>query len=124
MGKLNEAFGRPPNEAVRQRCSATDLEDHSRTAVSDGVAALASDVERDIVDYLRAHHGVEADELTDDSTLEDLGLDSLGVLAIGDILERKYGISLDDERFAGVRTFSDFKKFVFLERTRRPSRGQ
>jgi acyl carrier protein len=74
--------------------------------------SLASDIERDIVAYLRAHHGVEADEITDESTLADLGLDSLSVLVIGDILLTKYGISLDDERIAGVRTFSDFKDFI------------
>jgi len=46
---------------------------------------------------------------------EDLGLDSLGVLAIADIVENKYGISLDDERIAGVRTLSDFKDLVVLK---------
>jgi acyl carrier protein len=47
--------------------------------------------------------------------LDDLGLDSLGVLAIAEIVEKKYGISLDDERIAGVRTFSDFKDLVVLK---------
>ncbi len=84
---------------------------------------LANDIERDIVQYLCAHHGVEADEITDESTLTDLGLDSLGVFAIGDILETKYGISLDDERIAGVRTFADFKKFIFLKQTKQPIIG-
>jgi len=88
------------------------------------VMSIANDVERDIVEYLRAHHGVEADEITDESTLADLGLDSLGVLAIADILETKYGISLDDERIAGVRTYSDFKNFIFLNRAKRPTAEQ
>lgn len=82
---------------------------------------LANDIELDIVRYLCAHTGVEADEITDESTLADLGLDSLGVLAIGDILETKYGISLDDERIAGVRTYSDFKNFIFFKGTQRPT---
>lgn len=86
--------------------------------------SLANDVERDIVQYLRAHHSVEPDEITDESTLADLGLDSLGVLAIGDILETKYGISFDDERIAGVRTYSDFKKFIFFKRAKRPTAEQ
>jgi acyl carrier protein len=76
---------------------------------------VAQDVERDIVEYLGAHCGVEPDEITDESTLEDLGLDSLGVLVIADIVGKKYGISLDDERIAGVRTLSDFKDFVLLK---------
>jgi acyl carrier protein len=82
-------------------------------------------VQRDIVEYLRAHYGVEPDQITDQSTLDDLGLDSLGVLAIADIVENKYGISLDDERIAGVRTLSDFKDLIVLkiaELARRPAR--
>ncbi len=73
------------------------------------------EVERDIVEYLRAHYSIEPDEITDESTVEDLGLDSLGVLAIADILEKKYGISLDDERIAGVRTLADFTDLVVLK---------
>ena len=73
------------------------------------------EVERDIIDYLGAHYGIEADEITDESTLDDLGLDSLGLLAIADIVEKKYGISLDDERIAGVRSLSDFKEFVLVK---------
>jgi acyl carrier protein len=77
--------------------------------------SIADEIERDIIEYLGAHYGVEPDEITDESTLEDLGLDSLGVLAIADIVENKYGISLDDERIAGVRTLSDFKDLVVLK---------
>ena len=50
--------------------------------------SIDNDIERDIVEYLGAHYGVEPDEITDESTLEDLGLDSLGVLAIADIVEK------------------------------------
>ena len=73
------------------------------------------EVERDIIEYLGAHYSVEPDEITDESTLDDLGLDSLGVLAIADIVEKKYGISLDDERIAGVRTLCDFKDLIALK---------
>lgn len=82
--------------------------------------SLENDVERDIIGYLTAHHGLGADEIRDESSLSDLGLDSLAVLTIGDMLSTKYGISLDDERIAGVRTFSDFKEFIFLNRAKRP----
>jgi acyl carrier protein len=79
------------------------------------VMPIEYDFERDIVEYLGAHYSIEPDEITDESTLDDLGLDSLGVLAIADIVEKKYGISLDDERIAGVRTLSDFKDLVVLK---------
>jgi len=77
--------------------------------------AQENEVQRDIVEYLGAHYSIEPDQITDESTLEDLGLDSLGLLAIADIVEHKYGISLDDERIAGVRTVSDFKDLVALK---------
>jgi acyl carrier protein len=83
--------------------------------------SIANHIEADIVRYLRAHHGVDVNEITNESTLADLGLDSLGVLAIGDILETKYGISFDDERIAGVRTYSDFNNFIRLKQSKRPT---
>ena len=73
----------------------------------EAVTPIEYEVERDIVEYLGAHYGIEPDEITDESTLDDLGLDSLGVAAIADIVENKYGVSLDNERIAGVRTLSD-----------------
>ena len=79
------------------------------------VMPIEYEVERDIVEYLGAHYSIEPDEITDESTLDDLGVDSLGVLAIADIVENKYGISLDDERIAGVRTLSDFKDLIVLK---------
>jgi len=119
MGKLNEAFRSPPITVCGERGSAKGPGKQNRATVPEDAVALANDVERDIVEYLRAHHGVEADEITDESTLVDLGLDSLGVFAIGDILQSKYGISLDDERIAGVRTFAEFKTFIFMNRAKR-----
>jgi acyl carrier protein len=78
--------------------------------------SIENDVERDIVEFLGAHYGLEPDEITDESTLEELGVDSLGVFGIADIVEAKYGVSLDDERIVGVRTLSDFKDLVVLKR--------
>lgn len=78
------------------------------------VMPIEYEVERDIVEYMGAHYGVEPDEITDESTLSDLGLDSLGVLYIASIVRDKYGISLDDERIWLVRTVSDLKGLVLL----------
>lgn len=78
--------------------------------------SIENEIQCDIIEYLSAHYGVEPDEITDESTLDDLGLDSLGVLGIADIVENKYGVSLDDERIAGVRTLSDFKTLIFQKR--------
>jgi acyl carrier protein len=77
--------------------------------------SIEDEIQRDIVEYLSAHHGLEPDEITDESSLEDLGLDSLAVLVIADIVENKYGVSLDDERIAAVRTLSGFKALIVLK---------
>jgi acyl carrier protein len=74
-------------------------------------------IENDIVAYVRAHYGVESEDITSESTLDDLGVDSLGLLALAEIIENKYGVSLNDERIAGVRTLSDFKGLIELKRT-------
>jgi acyl carrier protein len=61
---------------------------------------IEHEVEGDIALYLGAHYGLEPDEITDESTLEGLRRDSLGVLAIAGTVQKKYGVSLDDERSA------------------------
>jgi acyl carrier protein len=103
----------PPSISVPE--ARDPAEQRSGERKIDIVMSIADEIERDIIEYLGAHYGVEPDEITDESTLEGLGLDSLGVLAIADIVENKYGISLDDERIAGVRTLTDFKDLVVLK---------
>ncbi len=76
-------------------------------------------LELDIVGYLEAHYGIESDAITRESSLDDLGVDSLGLLGIAEIIENKYGISLDDERLAGVRTLQDMQALVELKRAER-----
>jgi acyl carrier protein len=80
-------------------------------------------IERDIAKYLGAHYGIEVDQITDDANLEDLGVDSLGLLVAADIIENKYRISLDDERIAVVRTLRDLKNLVALKRAEKACRS-
>jgi acyl carrier protein len=83
--------------------------------------SIANDIEADIVRYLRAHHGFDVNEITHESTRADLGPDSLGMLAIGDIFENKYGIAFDDERIAWIRTYSDFNNRIRVKQSKRPT---
>ncbi len=76
---------------------------------------VEQEIQREITVYLGAHYSLEPDQITDGSTLEDLGVDSLGVLSIAEIIEKKYGISLSDERIASVRTLGDFKDLILLK---------
>lgn len=69
-------------------------------------------IREDIARYLDAHYDVDLDQIPPDATLGDVGIDSLGVLAIADLIENKYQISLDDERIAAVRTFPDLMALI------------
>lgn len=69
---------------------------------------VVAEIQQDIFDYLDSHYGIEREEIKSYSVLKDLGVDSLGLLAIADLVKKKHGIALDDERIAAVRTFQDF----------------
>ncbi|WP_327100620.1 acyl carrier protein [Nocardia vinacea] len=69
--------------------------------------SLETDVYDDIADYLENHYSIEVDKVDPSATFEDVGLDSLGLLGIAEILERKYTISLNDERIASIKTFGE-----------------
>jgi acyl carrier protein len=74
--------------------------------------ALVAEIHKDILDYLESHYGIEPDEIKSNSELTELGIDSLGLLAIADIVKKKYGIVLDDEWIASVLTFQDFNDLL------------
>lgn len=76
---------------------------------------IEQEIQGEIAAYLGAHYAIEPEQITDESTLEDLGVDSLGVLSIAEIIEKKYAISLSDERIASVRTLGDFKGLILLK---------
>ncbi|MBY8862211.1 acyl carrier protein [Nocardia sp. CA2R105] len=73
---------------------------------------VETSIRDDIAEFLQAHYQIDLDSVSADATMEDLGLDSLGVLSVADLIETKYGISLDDERIASVRTFSDLMDLI------------
>jgi acyl carrier protein len=74
--------------------------------------ALVAEIHKDIFDYLESHYGIEPDEIKRHSELSELGIDSLGLLAIADIVKKKYGIVLDDEGIASVWTFQDLNDLL------------
>jgi len=74
--------------------------------------ALVAEIHKDIFDYLESHYGIEPDEIKSHSELSELGIDSLGLLAIADIVKKKYGIVLDDEWIGSVWTFQDLNDLL------------
>lgn len=69
-------------------------------------------VRADIATYLATNYDIALDSIGPESTLEDAGFDSLGVLAVATMLENKYGISLDAGRMTELRTFADLMELV------------
>jgi len=69
-------------------------------------------VRQDIADYLATNHRVALDSIAPDATLDDIGVDSLGVLEIATLLENKHGLSIELAQMTQVRTFSDLMEIV------------
>lgn len=69
-------------------------------------------IKDDIAEFLRTHYEIDIEAISPEATMDDIGLDSLGVLTIADLIETSYGISLDDERIASVRTFTDLLELI------------
>ncbi|WP_067826841.1 acyl carrier protein [Nocardia inohanensis] len=69
----------------------------------------------DIAEFLRTHYNLDIETISPDATMQDIGLDSLGVLTIADLIETNYGISLDDERIATVKTFAGLLDLIKLK---------
>jgi acyl carrier protein len=78
----------------------------SRTEESGSHEALT----REVIDLVQA--AVEGAHLTADSTLLDLGLDSLKVMSLVFKIEERYGIELDDEDADELFTVGDLANLV------------
>lgn len=51
--------------------------------------------------------GAEPSAITRDATLEELGIDSLDLVEISEIVDDEFGIMIDEEKFKGVMTVGD-----------------
>jgi acyl carrier protein len=64
-------------------------------------------IRQEIAEYLQQNHGVALDAIAPEATLEDVGVDSLGVLGIVTLLENKHGVSLETAELIKLRTFGE-----------------
>lgn len=69
-------------------------------------------VRADIRAFLATNYEIELDGLAPDTTLEDSGFDSLGLLGIATLLENKYGLKFDAQSMFRVQTFKDLIAIV------------
>lgn len=65
-----------------------------------------------IAEFLRTHCDLEFDTIAPEATPAELGLDSLTVLSIIVLVEKKYGVELPDRRLAFARTFAELMELL------------
>jgi acyl carrier protein len=63
-------------------------------------------VEKTITDAL-PQFGVEASEISRDSTFEELDIDSLDLTEISQIIEEEYGVTIKGEDARNIKTIGD-----------------
>ncbi|MFF4489946.1 acyl carrier protein [Streptomyces sp. NPDC001544] len=75
--------------------------------------SLRTDLYADITGFLLAKCDADPDELSVESDLyDDIGIDSLDLVAMAQTLQGAYGISMDDERIGSLRTVGDVLDFA------------
>jgi acyl carrier protein len=75
--------------------------------------SLRSDLYADITGFLLAKCDADPAELSVESDLyNDIGIDSLDLIAMAQTLQGAYGISMDDERIGALRTVGDVVDFA------------
>ena len=74
---------------------------------------IKEDLRSDVTDFLEKTVGVDPEVVSDERDLyNDLGLDSLDLLAMAQRIQVKYSVSLESESIASVRTVGDLLVFV------------
>lgn len=73
--------------------------------------ATITDIERCVYDTLESF-GVERADITPDATLEQLDIDSLDVVELGQTIHEQLGISLEPKDFEDVKTVGDALKVI------------
>jgi len=63
-----------------------------------------SPLEQEILDTIATETGIADDELGDDTTFYEMGIDSLSALEILAVLESKYGVVLDEQELRDTGT--------------------
>lgn len=75
--------------------------------------SLRTDLYGDITAFLLAQCDADPDALSAESDLyQDVGIDSLDLVAMAQNLQNAYGIPMDDERIGSLRTVGDVLDFA------------
>ncbi len=66
-----------------------------------------ADINSQLTTILTDQFGVPAEEITEDATFEELGLDSLDLVEVTMVIDEELGIRIPDERLGDIQTTSD-----------------
>ncbi len=71
------------------------------------------DIRAELEELLVTKFEVESEHVTDDNaSLDDIGLDSLAQVELGEVLGAQYGVEIDDDEMAGLSTLVELVKLV------------
>jgi acyl carrier protein len=65
------------------------------------------EIRREVIGIVAGIAEVEPDEVSDDASLEQLGIDSLGGLRLVAAVEKRFCVVIDESEIAGIRTMQD-----------------
>lgn len=75
--------------------------------MTSSVRFSAQQIEDQLRDELAARFGVDSAEVTSDATFEALGLDSLALVELSDVLQSTLTVSIADDDFNGEQNIAD-----------------
>lgn len=74
---------------------------------------VRDDIYAGVTEFLQNKCDIDPAEVSEETSLDgELGVDSLDLIAMAQLLQIKYGVSLDDERIVSTRTIGDVLTFV------------
>jgi acyl carrier protein len=85
---------------------------NSVVVAADIAMSLYDSIRGDIAEFLAKNYALTLDAIAPESTLEDLGFDSLGLLGVATLLENKHRLKLESTSIMGVRTVGDLLALV------------
>lgn len=66
-----------------------------------------TDINSQLTTILTDQFGVPEEEITEDATFEELGLDSLDLVEVTLVIDEELGIRIPDERLGDIQTTGD-----------------
>jgi acyl carrier protein len=68
------------------------------------VPAVAEEIRNELIDELSQVAGIDKQDIVPGATLEELDIDSLDLVELGQIVEERYGVTLERGDFENVTT--------------------